>query len=75
MKPLKGCAGLLRMRKWNGNSPGIVKTCFWAFARIGLPSHGLTMGTQETSANNLLSRRVGCIHLEPDNTHPHRLVG
>ncbi|KAH7199324.1 hypothetical protein DER44DRAFT_671958 [Fusarium oxysporum] len=31
---LKGCAGLLRMRKWNGNSKGIVKTCFWAFARI-----------------------------------------
>ncbi|KAF4443600.1 alkaline phosphatase family [Fusarium acutatum] len=31
---LKGCAGLLRMRKWNGNSMGIVKTCFWAFARI-----------------------------------------
>ncbi|KAI8674270.1 hypothetical protein NCS55_00750400 [Fusarium keratoplasticum] len=31
---LKGCAGLLRMRKWNGNSAGIVKTCFWAFARI-----------------------------------------
>ncbi|KAJ4157736.1 hypothetical protein NW754_009385 [Fusarium falciforme] len=31
---LQGCAGLLRMRKWNGNSAGIVKTCFWAFARI-----------------------------------------
>ncbi|EXA31513.1 hypothetical protein FOVG_17214 [Fusarium oxysporum f. sp. pisi HDV247] len=31
---LKGCAGLLRMRKWNGNSEGIVKACFWAFARI-----------------------------------------
>ncbi|RSM09890.1 hypothetical protein CEP52_003887 [Fusarium oligoseptatum] len=31
---LQGCAGLLRMRKWNGNSLGIVKTCFWAFARI-----------------------------------------
>ncbi|CVK92166.1 uncharacterized protein FPRN_09784 [Fusarium proliferatum] len=31
---LKGCAGLLRMCKWNGNCKGIVKTCFWAFARI-----------------------------------------
>ncbi|RKK78587.1 hypothetical protein BFJ71_g16446, partial [Fusarium oxysporum] len=31
---LKGCAGLLRLRKWNGNSEGIVKACFWAFARI-----------------------------------------
>lgn len=32
---LQGCAGLLRMRNWNGDSEGIVKTCFWAFARIG----------------------------------------
>ncbi|KAL3293498.1 putative Zn(II)2Cys6 transcription factor [Colletotrichum asianum] len=31
---LRGCAGLLRMRNWNGDSEGIVKTCFWAFARI-----------------------------------------
>ncbi|KAH7112021.1 hypothetical protein EDB81DRAFT_828569 [Dactylonectria macrodidyma] len=31
---LRGCAGLLRMCKWNGNSEGIVKACFWAFARI-----------------------------------------
>ncbi|RAK77244.1 uncharacterized protein BO72DRAFT_468545 [Aspergillus fijiensis CBS 313.89] len=31
---LKGCAGLLQLKKWNGCSPGIVKSCFWAFARI-----------------------------------------
>ncbi|KAG5659478.1 hypothetical protein KAF25_002037 [Fusarium avenaceum] len=31
---LRGCADLLRMCKWNGNSEGIVKSCFWAFARI-----------------------------------------
>uniref|UniRef100_A0A8H7K7F1 Transcription factor domain-containing protein n=1 Tax=Bionectria ochroleuca TaxID=29856 RepID=A0A8H7K7F1_BIOOC len=31
---LRGCAELLRMCKWNGNSEGIVKSCFWAFARI-----------------------------------------
>ncbi|KAF4970017.1 hypothetical protein FSARC_2834 [Fusarium sarcochroum] len=31
---LRGCADLLRMCKWNGNSEGIVKACFWAFARI-----------------------------------------
>ncbi|CAH0043171.1 unnamed protein product, partial [Clonostachys rhizophaga] len=31
---LRGCAELLRMCKWNGNSEGIVKACFWAFARI-----------------------------------------
>ncbi|PYI24790.1 hypothetical protein BO99DRAFT_469894 [Aspergillus violaceofuscus CBS 115571] len=31
---LKGCAGLLQLKKWNGCSPGIVKPCFWAFARI-----------------------------------------
>ncbi|PYH77471.1 hypothetical protein BO82DRAFT_319710 [Aspergillus uvarum CBS 121591] len=31
---LKGCAGLLQSKKWNGCSPGIVKSCFWAFARI-----------------------------------------
>ncbi|KAH6683525.1 putative Zn(II)2Cys6 transcription factor [Plectosphaerella plurivora] len=31
---LKGCAGLLRMHRWNGNNEGIVKSCFWAFARI-----------------------------------------
>ncbi|KAI9929559.1 hypothetical protein ASPWEDRAFT_172784 [Aspergillus wentii DTO 134E9] len=31
---LQGCAGLLRAKKWNGSSAGIVKSCFWAFARI-----------------------------------------
>ncbi|KAE8365446.1 hypothetical protein BDV27DRAFT_171612 [Aspergillus caelatus] len=31
---LKGCAGLLLAKKWNGSSQGIVKSCFWAFARI-----------------------------------------
>ncbi|KAE8383152.1 hypothetical protein BDV26DRAFT_252211 [Aspergillus bertholletiae] len=31
---LKGCAGLLLANKWNGSSRGIVKSCFWAFARI-----------------------------------------
>ncbi|KAH7210775.1 uncharacterized protein BKA55DRAFT_585574 [Fusarium redolens] len=31
---LRGCADLLRMCKWNGNSQGIIKSCFWAFARI-----------------------------------------
>ncbi|RAH47725.1 Zn(II)2Cys6 transcription factor [Aspergillus brunneoviolaceus CBS 621.78] len=31
---LKGCAGLLQLKKWNGCSPGIVQSCFWAFARI-----------------------------------------
>ncbi|KAH6954163.1 hypothetical protein DER45DRAFT_615494 [Fusarium avenaceum] len=33
---LRGCADLLRMCKWNGNSEGIVKSCFWAFARIDI---------------------------------------
>lgn len=32
---LKGCAGFLRAKKWNGSSDGIVKASFWAFARIG----------------------------------------
>lgn len=32
----QGCAGLLRAKKWNGSSAGIVKSCFWAFARIGM---------------------------------------
>ncbi|RAQ74675.1 hypothetical protein COH20_009555 [Aspergillus flavus] len=32
---LKGCAGLFRVNGWNGSSRGIVKWCFWAFARIG----------------------------------------
>ncbi|OMP83588.1 hypothetical protein BK809_0004969, partial [Diplodia seriata] len=31
---LQGCAELLRAKGWNGSSPGIVKSCFWAFARI-----------------------------------------
>ncbi|KAJ5087174.1 Zn(II)2Cys6 transcription factor [Penicillium angulare] len=31
---LKGCASLLHNRKWNGSCSGIVKCCFWAFARI-----------------------------------------
>ncbi|EAU35406.1 conserved hypothetical protein [Aspergillus terreus NIH2624] len=31
---LKGCASLLHSRKWNGSCSGIVKSCFWAFARI-----------------------------------------
>ncbi|KAL4959555.1 Zn(II)2Cys6 transcription factor [Aspergillus stella-maris] len=33
---LKGCAGLLQAKKWNGSAPGIVKSCFWAFARIDI---------------------------------------
>ncbi|KAF2019572.1 hypothetical protein BU24DRAFT_439648 [Aaosphaeria arxii CBS 175.79] len=33
---LKGCAGLLKSRKWNGSSEGIVNACFWAFARIDI---------------------------------------
>ncbi|RAH63519.1 hypothetical protein BO85DRAFT_495426 [Aspergillus piperis CBS 112811] len=33
---LKGCAGLLLAKKWNGSSQGIVKSCFWAFARIDI---------------------------------------
>lgn len=32
---LRGCAGFLRNKKWNGSSDGIVKASFWAFARIG----------------------------------------
>ncbi|CEJ55696.1 hypothetical protein PMG11_01937 [Penicillium brasilianum] len=31
---LKGCASLLHNRKWNGSCSGIVKSSFWAFARI-----------------------------------------
>ncbi|KAH7390019.1 hypothetical protein BKA66DRAFT_489547 [Pyrenochaeta sp. MPI-SDFR-AT-0127] len=31
---LKGCAGLLKLKRWNGSSQGIVNACFWAFARI-----------------------------------------
>ncbi|OJJ65637.1 hypothetical protein ASPBRDRAFT_212020 [Aspergillus brasiliensis CBS 101740] len=31
---LKGCASLLHSRRWNGSCSGIVKSCFWAFARI-----------------------------------------
>ncbi|RSL68680.1 hypothetical protein CEP54_002713 [Fusarium duplospermum] len=48
---LQGCAGLLRMRKWNDNSPGIFKTCFWAFARIGLPFSGHQALTPRAIAN------------------------
>lgn len=44
---LKGCAGLLRSRKWNGSSPGIVNACFWAFARIG--TQGLDHRTRFSS--------------------------
>ncbi|KZL72219.1 alkaline phosphatase family protein, partial [Colletotrichum tofieldiae] len=33
---LKGCAGLLKSRNWSGSSRGIVKSCFWAFARIDI---------------------------------------
>ncbi|UDD55324.1 hypothetical protein AFCA_002956 [Aspergillus flavus] len=33
---LKGCAGLFRVNGWNGSSRGIVKWCFWAFARIDI---------------------------------------
>ncbi|KAH7123061.1 putative Zn(II)2Cys6 transcription factor [Dactylonectria macrodidyma] len=33
---LKGCAGLLKSRGWHGSSTGIVKACFWAFARIDI---------------------------------------
>ncbi|PLB53777.1 hypothetical protein P170DRAFT_4722 [Aspergillus steynii IBT 23096] len=33
---LKGCASLLQAKKWNGSSNGIVKSCFWAFARIDI---------------------------------------
>lgn len=32
---LRGCAGFLRNKRWNGSSDGIVKASFWAFARIG----------------------------------------
>ncbi|RAQ50152.1 hypothetical protein AFGD_011620 [Aspergillus flavus] len=32
---LKGCAGLFRVNGWKGSSRGIVKWCFWAFARNG----------------------------------------
>ncbi|KAL4879945.1 hypothetical protein BJY04DRAFT_208417 [Aspergillus karnatakaensis] len=31
---LNGCAGLLQSQKWYGASQGIIKSCFWAFARI-----------------------------------------
>ncbi|KAL4907846.1 fungal-specific transcription factor domain-containing protein [Aspergillus multicolor] len=31
---LKGCAAHLQAQRWNGSSQGIVKACFWAFARI-----------------------------------------
>ncbi|PYI09799.1 hypothetical protein BO78DRAFT_22899 [Aspergillus sclerotiicarbonarius CBS 121057] len=31
---LKGCAGHLQAKRWNGSTEGIVKGCFWAFARI-----------------------------------------
>ncbi|KAE8336239.1 hypothetical protein BDV24DRAFT_178648 [Aspergillus arachidicola] len=33
---LKGCARLFRVNGWNGSSRGIVKSCFWAFARIDI---------------------------------------
>ncbi|KAF9889264.1 hypothetical protein FE257_007577 [Aspergillus nanangensis] len=33
---LKGCASLLQAKKWSGSSHGIVKCCFWAFARIDI---------------------------------------
>ncbi|RAK97986.1 uncharacterized protein BO80DRAFT_495962 [Aspergillus ibericus CBS 121593] len=31
---LKGCAGHLQAKGWNGSANGIVKSCFWAFPRI-----------------------------------------
>ncbi|KAH2132806.1 hypothetical protein KXV68_000439, partial [Aspergillus fumigatus] len=43
---LKGCAGLLQAQKWNGSSQGIVKSCFWAFARI--VTDGVDKPTQRT---------------------------
>ncbi|KAF9881022.1 hypothetical protein CkaCkLH20_01172 [Colletotrichum karsti] len=33
---LRGCAGLLKSRNWGGSTSGIVKSCFWAFARIDI---------------------------------------
>ncbi|KAL4933017.1 uncharacterized protein BDV17DRAFT_145245 [Aspergillus undulatus] len=33
---LKGCAGLLQAQRWTGSAQGIVKSCFWAFARIDI---------------------------------------
>ncbi|KAH7112013.1 putative Zn(II)2Cys6 transcription factor [Dactylonectria macrodidyma] len=33
---LRDCAGPLKSRGWHGSSTGIVKTCFWAFARIDI---------------------------------------
>ncbi|PKS11003.1 hypothetical protein jhhlp_002762 [Lomentospora prolificans] len=33
---LRGCASFLKMRGWNGSTGGIVKACFWAFARIDI---------------------------------------
>ncbi|EON66284.1 hypothetical protein W97_05677 [Coniosporium apollinis CBS 100218] len=33
---LKGCAGLFSSKGWNGSSEGLMKACFWAFARIDL---------------------------------------
>ncbi|KAB8263785.1 hypothetical protein BDV32DRAFT_161398 [Aspergillus pseudonomiae] len=36
---LKGCAGLFRVKGWDGPSRGIVKSCFWAFARIAVLSN------------------------------------
>ncbi|KAF0330442.1 alkaline phosphatase family protein [Colletotrichum asianum] len=33
---LNGCAGLLKSRNWKGCSKGIIKSCFWAFARIDI---------------------------------------
>jgi hypothetical protein len=34
----QGCAAHLQAQRWNGSSTGIVKSCFWAFARIGMPA-------------------------------------
>ncbi|OJJ57336.1 hypothetical protein ASPSYDRAFT_58899 [Aspergillus sydowii CBS 593.65] len=42
---LKGCAGLLQAQKWNGSSPGIIKSCFWAFARIDIWAAFITQNT------------------------------
>ncbi|KAK2775674.1 alkaline phosphatase family protein [Colletotrichum kahawae] len=33
---LNGCAELLKSRNWKGCSEGIIKSCFWAFARIDI---------------------------------------
>lgn len=49
----KGCAGLFSSKGWNGSSFGLVKPCFWAFARMGeFPPDGYPSELNSTKSHS-----------------------